>query len=304
MRKGEFAYNVIPGAEYGLWTVLSVRNSEGKCLCKCVCGAERYVRVYHLATGQSKACSNVCRLKQKRLLHKVTLGAKYGHWTVTEITESGYAICRCQCGYKRQQVPSQLLAMQPNACCRTCADSVLSDTLLSAREKKYRLELEAQLTAGTFSGDFEVVARHPKSDRAAICKCINCQRWFAFTLAQLRLEPQCKVCNAIAEHVAKLVPSHKLLYWLNRLVSWVFTRCDWQSGRTYIHSPWLQQPELFAAYLVTLPGCNDRNLTLDRIDNTKGYEPNNLRFVTKAEQAYNKRTNIVSRYPSICNKDI
>lgn len=34
------------------------------------------------------------------------------------------------------------------------------------------------------------------------------------------------------------------------------------------------------------------NLTIDRIDNTKGYSPDNCRWITNAEQQNNKRTNV------------
>lgn len=35
------------------------------------------------------------------------------------------------------------------------------------------------------------------------------------------------------------------------------------------------------------------NLTIDRIDNNKGYSPDNCRWITQLEQASNKRTNIL-----------
>ena len=41
--------------------------------------------------------------------------------------------------------------------------------------------------------------------------------------------------------------------------------------------------------LVTLDGWDDPDLELDRINNDRGYEPENLRFVTRAENTRNKR---------------
>jgi hypothetical protein len=43
------------------------------------------------------------------------------------------------------------------------------------------------------------------------------------------------------------------------------------------------------AYLETLEGHGDPNLTIDRIDNNGDYEPGNLRFVSMAFQHSNKR---------------
>jgi len=42
-------------------------------------------------------------------------------------------------------------------------------------------------------------------------------------------------------------------------------------------------------------GYNE-NLTLDRIDNSKGYEPENCRWATRQEQAVNRKTSILYEY--------
>lgn len=43
----------------------------------------------------------------------------------------------------------------------------------------------------------------------------------------------------------------------------------------------------------------NKGLSLDRIDNNKGYCPDNCRFVTKAEQNYHRRSNIMYEYSGI-----
>ena len=45
----------------------------------------------------------------------------------------------------------------------------------------------------------------------------------------------------------------------------------------------------FLRYLVGLQGWDQPELQLDRIDNNRGYEPGNLRFVTRSVNMANKR---------------
>lgn len=45
----------------------------------------------------------------------------------------------------------------------------------------------------------------------------------------------------------------------------------------------------FTDYLLTLPGCFDKSLVLDRIDNDGHYAPGNLRYVTKSDSMKNRR---------------
>lgn len=52
---------------------------------------------------------------------------------------------------------------------------------------------------------------------------------------------------------------------------------------------WLENRAAFLEYLVSLERYDDPALQLDRADNNRGYEPGNLRFVTRKENMGNRR---------------
>lgn len=69
-----------------------------------------------------------------------------------------------------------------------------------------------------------------------------------------------------------------------------------------IYEGWTQDPAPFLDYIGPRPSPQH---SVGRIDNNKGYEPGNVRWETKLEQAINKRfryspeTQGVSKYPSV-----
>lgn len=59
---------------------------------------------------------------------------------------------------------------------------------------------------------------------------------------------------------------------------------------------WINDFQAFYNYVSKLPHFGEEGYTLDRIDNNGNYEPNNIRWVTKKEQANNTRRNIIIEY--------
>ncbi len=65
----------------------------------------------------------------------------------------------------------------------------------------------------------------------------------------------------------------------------------------HLHAPWRTDKAAFLRYVVTLDGWDQPHLELDRIDVNKGYEPGNLRFVTRQiNQANQRKVQDMQRY--------
>jgi len=78
---------------------------------------------------------------------------------------------------------------------------------------------------------------------------------------------------------------------LNRLSS-AISRChnsgnsrhkDYGGRGIRVHHEWREDRTKFLAYVQTLEGWDSPSLEMDRINNDKGYEPNNIRFATRAK---------------------
>ena len=81
-------------------------------------------------------------------------------------------------------------------------------------------------------------------------------------------------------------------------ISAIIVRCTNPKSSTYpdyggrgitVHAPWVEDRVEFLRYLVGLDGWDIPELQLDRTDNNRGYEPGNLRFVTRSVNMSNKR---------------
>ena len=82
-------------------------------------------------------------------------------------------------------------------------------------------------------------------------------------------------------------------------ISACINRCGNPNDRGYVNygargikvfEEWVSDRKEFLRYVITLPGWDEKNLELDRIDVNKGYEPGNLRFVSHKDNQNNKRT--------------
>lgn len=57
----------------------------------------------------------------------------------------------------------------------------------------------------------------------------------------------------------------------------------------YVHTAWRDDKAEFLRYVQTLTGWDTPEFDMDRINNNSGYEPGNIRFISRAENSRNKR---------------
>lgn len=64
---------------------------------------------------------------------------------------------------------------------------------------------------------------------------------------------------------------------------------NWGGRGIKVYSKWINDFSAFYDYVSKLPHFGEKGYSLDRINNDGNYEPNNLRWVTRSEQAHNQQ---------------
>lgn len=122
---------------------------------------------------------------------------------------------------------------------------------------------------------------------------------------------RCKGCQFKGQ-VGKPTRGRKSLRWIPRetylrlltMVVNVIKRCTDPLNVAYknygergitIYPAWQTDKWQFIGYLAQLPGYDDPELVLDRIDNDGNYEPGNLRFTTRQVSSLNRRRDYGAR---------
>lgn len=168
--------------------------------------------------------------------------------------------------------------------------------------------------AGSVFGGLKVVERTEHCDDwgAALYKvvCLKCEKSYLTTLRGLTNEPKgCRACFSNAAIVRELFDGDRGAHhrFMIRWTSMV-RRCHDTSHKQFpdyggrgitVCEEWRTDYEAFVRYLATLEGFSEADnkwFQIDRIDNSKGYEPGNLRFVTPGANARNRRSNKTIAY--------
>lgn len=127
-------------------------------------------------------------------------------------------------------------------------------------------------------------------------KSTRCETCAKAASAKTRVEK--RYAKSFFCHSAALPDTEHRRRLLNRLAAAV-TRCHSPNAKQYhdyggrgifVCEAWRGDKSAFLLHVVTLKGWDDSSLEMDREDNNRGYEPGNIRFVTKQKNNSNRRT--------------
>lgn len=196
---------------------------------------------------------------------------------------------------------------------RDTGSSLSDPTWVGSRKRAGRPRRYPEPKLGARYGKLTVVGllRGPRGGLAGVMVACECGRK-PYRKADGKLRHKtfqaCRSCRIRQKNLerghlhADICPDKARSVWLRQRIANCKARCHNPRHQSYanyggrgifVHPEWRPKragTRAFLAYLLTLPGSDDPTLEMDRIDNEKGYEPGNIRFITQRANCNNRRS--------------
>ncbi len=144
-----------------------------------------------------------------------------------------------------------------------------------------QVSLERVVCECKCGGQYEVIIKHILAGRSQRCRtCGNSRpsyKWRPSEFDTYEVKYPTKLKAAVCDAIRRCTDEECECY------------RNWGGRGIKVHSTWMEDPRLFIEYLMTLPGHDDPELVIDRINNDGDYEPGNLRWTTYLESGRNQR---------------
>ena len=269
--------DILPQARYNSWTVLNrVPSKPGtlRYLCRCDCGNERELDKYVLVHGRSKTCGECPYIPPQSV---------FGQWTVLHRSTKTPGVtryrCKCACGAEKDVDKRGLLSGSSTSC--------------GHYEK---LLPETKLNRWTVLG--EAPPKGKNKQDAYFCRC-DCGTERVISRYELTTG-RSKSCGCLQKEVAKEVVVQRCtthgMSKSNTYKIWatMVQRCTNPNSTKYadyggrgitVCERWRNS---FSDFLADM-GERPDGLSIERLDNYKGYNPENCVWADSFTQARNTR---------------
>jgi len=215
---------------------------------------------------------------------KVNKGDVFGHWTVVSIYTAQKVECVCRCGYVKEQRQTDLLRGATKQCPSCYAKKPKAGIETGKRFGKWTV-VDVEDYTYLYRRNGKVLERQYR----CICDC-GTEKYIRTSHITRGLSKQCGTCRMMDYSVSTVgcIPTTDI----KRYKAGAAKRNkEWNITSEYLYELYEKQNRLcaltgipiqFSQKGIGTPGAKDvSTASLDRIDSTKGYTPDNIQWIHK-----------------------